>query len=584
MDRNDFPHLNDSPYESVRKLAGIFGMDALQSLVAATPAEQVERVNAFDTYERGLIAHVRGSMQPPMAEAKPSHQKPLRLKVNPYEGKKGENLHFWVREVELAMDAALISTEQLHVAFALSNLSGRAKSWAYTREATTPGCFASWAQLCEQLRAAFLPANYEYRQRSRSSRVNKESVSCTNTPKGCGSSLHPLWENPLHEQIKVTVFMDGLRVGPARTQLFRVQISTLEEAIQVALQEEYSHRQARTPASAWLGGFTPSANRTAPPWTCPHGTRARRAAGHPLLRLRKAGPYETGLPRRRTAQAVSSQASRSQGTLAEAATPRPGERRRPVGAGRPTGEDLSLHERCAGGAHHGDLAPESLCTLESEKGSGGLLVVHARVRGYELPFRVLIDFGASKNFARRQTVASNSNKLTDALRESKGKGTVSEQLADGKVITVPRIHMDLAVKFEDFDSSEQFTVLEMDKYALILGMPWLEKHEPWIDWRGKAIGASPPCSIRQSIVVDVLDDSTEVVAAGAAPDRARQPCAGSPRSRPESRPVDEASKVAAPGSACQVGNQGPQMVAQTLTEEETRNALPVWVTVFHTEP
>ncbi|KAG2759936.1 hypothetical protein Pcac1_g28125 [Phytophthora cactorum] len=159
------------------------------------------------------------------------------------------------------MDAALISTEQLRVAFALSNLSGRAKSWAYTREATTPGCFASWAQLCEQLRAAFLPANYEYRQRSR---LNNESVSCTNTPEGCGSSLHPLWENPLHEQIKVTVFIDGLRVGPARTQLFRVQASTLEEAIPVALQEEYSHRQARTPASAWLGGFTPSASRTAP--------------------------------------------------------------------------------------------------------------------------------------------------------------------------------------------------------------------------------------------------------------------------------------------------------------------------------
>ncbi|POM77029.1 Gag protein [Phytophthora palmivora] len=32
----------------------------------------------------------------------------------------------------------------------------------------------------------------------------------------------------------------------------------------------------------------------------------------------------------------------------------------------------------------------------------------------------------------------------------------------------------------------------MDKYDLIPGMPWLEKHEPWIDWRGKAIGASRP--------------------------------------------------------------------------------------------
>ncbi|POM66775.1 Gag protein [Phytophthora palmivora] len=57
--------------------------------------------------------------------------------------------------------------------------------------------------------------------------------------------------------------------------------------------------------------------------------------------------------------------------------------------------------------------------------------------------------------------------------------------------------MDLAVKFEDFDSTESFLVLGMDKYELILGMPWLEKRVPWIDWRGKAIGASRP-SLRQS--------------------------------------------------------------------------------------
>ncbi|KAG3195892.1 hypothetical protein PC128_g8102 [Phytophthora cactorum] len=225
MDRNDFPHLNDSQYESVRKTAGIFGMEALQSLVSATPAEQVERVNAFDTYERGLIAHVRGSMQPSMAEVKPSHQKPLRLKVSPYEGKEGENLHFWVREVELAMDAALILIEQLRVAFALSNFSGRAKSWAYTREATTPGCFASWVQLCEQLRAAFLPANYEYRQRSRFLSCKQGKRELHEYTQEMRELTASLVRNPLHEHIKVTVFMDGLRVGPVRTQLFRVRAS-----------------------------------------------------------------------------------------------------------------------------------------------------------------------------------------------------------------------------------------------------------------------------------------------------------------------------------------------------------------------
>ncbi|KAG4043749.1 hypothetical protein PC123_g20787 [Phytophthora cactorum] len=62
-----------------------------------------------------------------MAESKPVQPKSIRLKVLPYEGKEGENLRFWVNEVELAMDATLITDERLRVAFALSNLSGRAK-------------------------------------------------------------------------------------------------------------------------------------------------------------------------------------------------------------------------------------------------------------------------------------------------------------------------------------------------------------------------------------------------------------------------------------------------------------------------
>ncbi|POM76711.1 LOW QUALITY PROTEIN: Gag protein [Phytophthora palmivora] len=131
MDRGEFPHLIDAQFESVRKMVGIFGGDALRSLAAATPAEQVER----------STPRAYRWLQAPVAQIKPAQPKPLRLKVNPYEGKEGENLHFWVREVELAMEAALISTERRRVSLTISNLGGRAKIWAYTREATTPGCF-----------------------------------------------------------------------------------------------------------------------------------------------------------------------------------------------------------------------------------------------------------------------------------------------------------------------------------------------------------------------------------------------------------------------------------------------------------
>ncbi|POM80314.1 Gag protein [Phytophthora palmivora] len=100
MDRGEFPHLTDAQFESVRKMAGIFGGDVLRSL----------------------------GLQAPVAEIKPAQPKPLRRKVNPYEGKEGENLHFWVREVELAMDTALVLTERLRVALALSNLGRRANT------------------------------------------------------------------------------------------------------------------------------------------------------------------------------------------------------------------------------------------------------------------------------------------------------------------------------------------------------------------------------------------------------------------------------------------------------------------------
>ncbi|POM78302.1 LOW QUALITY PROTEIN: Hypothetical protein PHPALM_4182 [Phytophthora palmivora] len=94
----------------------------------------------------------------------------------------------------------------------------------YTRKATTSGCFTTWAQLCEHLRATFLSTNYEYRQ-------------CPRFP-ACKR------ENLLPENIKITVFMDGLEASPSRTQF-----NTIKETTQTALQEEYSHRQARNPTS-----------------------------------------------------------------------------------------------------------------------------------------------------------------------------------------------------------------------------------------------------------------------------------------------------------------------------------------------
>ncbi|POM58861.1 Pol protein [Phytophthora palmivora] len=239
MDRGESPHLTDAQFESVRKMVGIFGGDALRSLAAATPAEQVERIEAFDTYKRGLIAHVQGSQAP------------------------------WV-----------------------------------------------------------------------------------------------------------TVFMNGLKVGPSCKELFRVHASMVEVSIQIALQEEYSHRQARTLRR------------------CGKATVRRQAQCRELQQQESAqGRYPWNwFP------------SKPRGSRGPWQKPRPkiqgnwGHQK-----GRPTGEGLSSH--------------------------------------------------------------------------AKAGGQVSVRLADGTVVNVPAVRMNLAVKFEDIHSAASFLVLDMDKYDLILGILWLEKHK-----------------------------------------------------------------------------------------------------------
>ena len=64
-------------------------------------------------------------------------------------------------------------------------------------------------------------------------------------------------------------------------------------------------------------------------------------------------------------------------------------------------------------------------------------------------------------------------------------------MATGTLVTAPKVSVNLGVKFFDFDSIERCIILDVDsRYDLILGMAWLESHEPWIDWRSKMLGAT----------------------------------------------------------------------------------------------
>ena len=97
--------------------------------------------------------------------------------------------------------------------------------------------------------------------------------------------------------------------------------------------------------------------------------------------------------------------------------------------------------------------------------------------------------GASDNYTRRCSLEG-SQQYAEALKAHSDE-TITVRLATGTRVTVPRVLINLGVKVLDFDCVERCLVLSLDtRYDLILGMAWLERHEPWIDWRSKTLGAT----------------------------------------------------------------------------------------------
>ena len=122
-----------------------------------------------------------------------------------------------------------------------------------------------------------------------------------------------------------------------------------------------------------------------------------------------------------------------------------------------------------------------------------MLTFEVTVFGYESNMKVLIDCGASANYARRKTVSLNADLYATACDKCRSNEDISVKMADGSVTVVPKIQINLKFKFLDFDCEDTFFVLDLDqRYDLILGMTWLERNQPWIDWVNKTMGRTEP--------------------------------------------------------------------------------------------
>ena len=94
---------------------------------------------------------------------------------------------------------------------------------------------------------------------------------------------------------------------------------------------------------------------------------------------------------------------------------------------------------------------------------------------------LLVDSDASQNVANLAALKK-SPAIYEALCRDSKRIEATVRLADSTLVTLERVHVELAFGFSDFSCKEKFTVLGIDSpYDLILSMPGWLKHQQWID-------------------------------------------------------------------------------------------------------
>ncbi|KAF1315778.1 reverse transcriptase, partial [Globisporangium splendens] len=404
-----FPHLSFHEWMALERMRDVIGEAAVVSLLrSASPEDQKSAVVSFMHHK---IMSSRKQVATPVSSLRTV---PLKLDVSPYRGGENEPLSRWFVELDAAIAARQLRDPSQQVLFAMSNLAGRAKSWAPNSRRRLN------LHRVSSVRAEFLKLRqgrfdlHSYAQRAR-------------------YLVSSIVDEPIDVPTQVVTFMTGLSDGPIWNQLFREYPKTLDEAIERAMQEEFSIKQAKF-----------------------HGFASRP--------MRQSNVVHDG-PESMDISYIS--------------TP---------GNERPRNDGKCF--RCGKPGHIARNCKVSLPGRQTTQG--------ARSNNHDRP--------CGRRFERSPGPKNGNGQHGVFVPDANEEKTMIVRLANGSTVKMPKCVVRLAIKCEDFRGEDEFILLDLDdKFDIILGMPWLKRYQPSIDWMNMKI------SVGKSRDVDLCCTTTDEV-------------------------------------------------------------------------
>uniref|UniRef100_A0AAV1UJP8 Retrotransposon gag domain-containing protein n=1 Tax=Peronospora matthiolae TaxID=2874970 RepID=A0AAV1UJP8_9STRA len=171
--REGYSHLSDSKWEVVGRMSVLMGEPAISGMLESLSRDQQHA--AINNFLQGELAVKRQKIA--LLQQQGSHQsmggpthirRPETLKMDTarYKGTDEDSLLRWFVELNDAIRARHIEGGEMQVTFALSNLTGRAKTWALGLKLHDPNVFGSLEILKSRLKETFEPPRAEFRASS----------------------------------------------------------------------------------------------------------------------------------------------------------------------------------------------------------------------------------------------------------------------------------------------------------------------------------------------------------------------------------------------------------------------------------